>query len=100
MLLWSCLGRSMEKFNDTELQTVTKLGEAISVQVQGLVLDLSDLCSMRKYATDFQALGFKKIDILICNAGVMAIPERQEMKQGLTGLPINSLAVSGDAAVS
>lgn len=42
-------------------------------------LDLSDLQSVKKFAEDFK---YDHIDILLNNAGIMALPERQETVQG------------------
>lgn len=38
-------------------------------------LDLSDLVQVRSCVEEFKNLGFKKIDILINNAGIMATPK-------------------------
>ena len=67
-------------------------------------LDLADLNSIRKFATDFQA-DFNSLDLLLNNAGVMFPKQREETKQGfethfgtnhlghfaLTGLLLNTL---------
>jgi NAD(P)-dependent dehydrogenase (short-subunit alcohol dehydrogenase family) len=105
--------RTQAKFDETKAAIVKRLGDEVAGRIVGLLLDLSDLDSVRKCAADFQALGYKKLDILICNAGVMAIPTRESTKQGyemqvgvchlahflLTGLLINELKASGDARV-
>ena len=44
-------------------------------------LDLTDLASVKSFVTAFLEK-FTRLDILINNAGVMAIPERQETRQG------------------
>merc|ERR1712228_100315 len=46
-------------------------------------LDLADLANIRSFASRYEALPFgTKIDVLMNNAGVMAIPQRQETKDG------------------
>jgi NAD(P)-dependent dehydrogenase (short-subunit alcohol dehydrogenase family) len=49
--------------------------------VEAAVLDLADLDSVRRFAQEFLA-GDRKLDLLVNNAGVMAVPERQTTKQG------------------
>jgi len=74
-------------------------------QVSLLPLDLADLASVHAFAAD---LSFERIDLLLNNAGVMAIPRREttdgfEMQLGvnhlghfaLTGLLIDRLAPNG-----
>ena len=51
-------------------------------QVYSLTLDLDDLDSVKSFPTKFKELGLKKIDVLMNNAGVMAIPDRQITKNG------------------
>lgn len=43
-------------------------------------LDLNDLNSVKKFGNSFK---YDKIDILINNAGVMALPYREKTAQGL-----------------
>ncbi len=52
---------------------------AANLQVR--VLDVADLDSVRRFATDFLTEG-KPLDLLINNAGVMALPERRTTPQG------------------
>jgi NAD(P)-dependent dehydrogenase (short-subunit alcohol dehydrogenase family) len=79
------------------------LQEAPAADVRLAQLDLADLASVRKFATDFPAR-HDGLDILVNNAGVMGIPKRQttdgfEMQFGtnhlghfaLTGLLLDSL---------
>jgi len=44
-------------------------------------LDLNDLVSVKKFADDFNSK-YDKLDILLNNAGIMALPERETTKQG------------------
>jgi NAD(P)-dependent dehydrogenase (short-subunit alcohol dehydrogenase family) len=48
--------------------------------IRGMQLDLSDLDSVRQFAQEFQRF-HDRIDMLVCNAGVLAF-ERRETKQG------------------
>jgi NAD(P)-dependent dehydrogenase (short-subunit alcohol dehydrogenase family) len=54
----------------------------IKAQLTCLQCDLDDLASVRKCAEQFAAMNLP-LDILICNAGVMAVPSRSSTKQGL-----------------
>lgn len=49
--------------------------------VEMLELDLSSFASVRRFASDFKAR-YRKLDYLVCNAGVMAVPERRVTKDG------------------
>ena len=55
--------------------------ESPDVQVEVMKLDLADLSSVRKFAADFKAK-YNALDLLINNAGVMALPKRHETKDG------------------
>ncbi|KAK4525104.1 hypothetical protein GAYE_SCF08G3009 [Galdieria yellowstonensis] len=44
-------------------------------------LDLSDLSSVRQFVSDFRKK-YSRLDILFCNAGVMALPRRETTKDG------------------
>ena len=48
-----------------------------SDKIFNLVLDLDNLESVKSFPNSFQALGLKEISVLINNAGVMAIPDRE-----------------------
>ena len=54
--------------------------EGVDVEVQ--ILDLGSLQSVVAFAERFKASG-RKVDVLINNAGIMAIPERRETVDGL-----------------
>lgn len=77
---------------------------ALGANVELMTLDLADLGSVRRFAADFAAR-FDKLDLLINNAGVMAVPQQKtadgfEMQIGtnhfghfaLTGLLLPLLA--------
>jgi len=49
--------------------------------VEWMALDLNDLVSVKAFAEAFNA-NHDKLDILMNNAGIMALPERKETKQG------------------
>jgi NAD(P)-dependent dehydrogenase (short-subunit alcohol dehydrogenase family) len=50
--------------------------------IYSLVLDLDDLENVKRFPESFKALGLGDISVLINNAGVMAIPDRQLTKDG------------------
>lgn len=53
-----------------------------SAHVDSLVLDLSSFSSIRNFVTSFNSK-YSKLDVLVNNAGVMAIPEREVTADGL-----------------
>jgi NAD(P)-dependent dehydrogenase (short-subunit alcohol dehydrogenase family) len=53
-----------------------------STEVYNLLLDLDDLDSVKSFPSSFQKLDVGKIDVLLNNAGVMAIPDLQLTKDG------------------
>jgi NAD(P)-dependent dehydrogenase (short-subunit alcohol dehydrogenase family) len=65
-------GRTPEKLTETEDSIRSQVPHAELVQLQ---VDLADLGSIRKAATDAAAIG--SIDVLVNNAGVMAPPYRR-----------------------
>ena len=87
------------------------LQEAPAAEVLVTHLDLADLASIRKFASEFST-GHQGLDILVNNAGVMAIPKRHtvegfEMQFGtnhlghfaLTGLLLDCLLVRPQSRV-
>ncbi len=85
--------------------------EAPGAELELAELDLADLASVRKFAADFTA-GHDRLDVLVNNAGVMAIPRREtadgfEMQFGtnhlghfaLTGLLLEPLLATPGARV-
>ncbi|MDH3976951.1 MAG: SDR family oxidoreductase [Gammaproteobacteria bacterium] len=63
-------GRTLEK--------AEKAAEAIDGQVTPLVLELSDFDSVNNCAAQIRAMDIP-LDILICNAGIMALPELEQV---------------------
>ena len=51
-------------------------------KIYNLILDLDDLEDVKKFPESYKALGLGDISVLINNAGVMAIPDRQLTKDG------------------
>jgi NAD(P)-dependent dehydrogenase (short-subunit alcohol dehydrogenase family) len=63
-------------------QAVTAVRRAVdTAKVEGLVLDLASLASIDSAASAVLAAG-RPLDLLINNAGVMAVPERRETVDG------------------
>lgn len=57
------------------------VAEIPAAHVQVRILDVADLDSVRRFAAEFLSEG-KPLDLLINNAGVMALPERRTTPQG------------------
>jgi NAD(P)-dependent dehydrogenase (short-subunit alcohol dehydrogenase family) len=51
-------------------------------KIYSLILDLDDLESVKSFPLSYKQLGLGSIDVLMNNAGVMAIPDRQLTKDG------------------
>ena len=67
--------RSIESINEyLREKNVYDEGEA---KLYSIVLDLDSLDSVKQFPASFKALGLNEISVLINNAGVMAIPDRQ-----------------------
>jgi NAD(P)-dependent dehydrogenase (short-subunit alcohol dehydrogenase family) len=66
----------------TDVQKYLSQKGVTNDKVMNLVLDLDDLDSVRAFPESFSKLGLSKIDVLMNNAGVMAIPDRQTTKDG------------------
>jgi len=63
-------------------QYLENKGAAGGAKLYSLVLDLDDLGSVRAFPDAYKKLNVGKIDVLMNNAGVMAIPDRQLTKDG------------------
>ena len=70
--------RNLEKARTAQARILSERPNAIT---QVLQLDLADLDSVSTFASDFTA-AYDRLDLLINNAGVMALPERSETEQG------------------
>ena len=96
---------------DKLARTTAQIGGAVpGARLHGVRMDLADLTSIRHGAAEIEKLG--AVDVLINNAGVMALPYARtidgfEMQFGtnhlgpflLTGLLLPQLAASGDGRV-
>lgn len=51
--------------------------DTVDETVEYMALDLNDLTSVKSFADAFNAK-YDKLDILMNNAGIMALPERQQ----------------------
>eukprot|EP00980_Cylindrotheca_fusiformis_P016292 scaffold4841_cov132-Cylindrotheca_fusiformis.AAC.5 len=71
-----------EKAVESVKEYLRDKGVTNTPKIYSLVLDLDDLSNVKKFPQSFKALGLGDISVLINNAGVMAIPERQLTKDG------------------
>jgi retinol dehydrogenase 12 len=74
-IVFAC--RSEERANDAINQIKKEINCGDSLEF--MALDLNDLNSVKQFGNSFK---YDKIDILINNAGVMALPSREETTQG------------------
>jgi len=99
--------RSPQKL-ETTVSTLS--AEVPGARLQTLVVDLADLSSVRRAALEAEALG--PIDVLVNNAGVMALPYHRTVDGfevqlatnhlgpfALTGLLLDQIAASGNGRV-
>ena len=68
--------RSKERTEPILKELTSKYGE---LRIRFIPLDLSDLESVQTFVKTFRSQ-FNRLDLLINNAGVMALPKRQETK--------------------
>ncbi|KNC71073.1 hypothetical protein SARC_16392, partial [Sphaeroforma arctica JP610] len=70
--------RTMDKANkakeEIELYCADK---GVIATVVPMVMDLNDLTTVQKFSTELAGI-VDYVDILLCNAGIMALPERTE----------------------
>jgi NAD(P)-dependent dehydrogenase (short-subunit alcohol dehydrogenase family) len=64
------------------VQSYLKERGVINDKVYSLVLDLDDLASVKAFPDSYKNLSLGDISVLMNNAGVMAIPDRQVTKDG------------------
>jgi NAD(P)-dependent dehydrogenase (short-subunit alcohol dehydrogenase family) len=74
--------RNLAKLESTKELIMLKYDSKTKGGIHTLVCDLSDLDSVKQCAETFLKCE-SKLDILINNAGIMALPEREPTKQGL-----------------
>eukprot|EP00730_Choanoeca_flexa_P012771 TRINITY_DN4604_c0_g1_i1.p1 TRINITY_DN4604_c0_g1~~TRINITY_DN4604_c0_g1_i1.p1 ORF type:complete len:312 (+),score=75.16 TRINITY_DN4604_c0_g1_i1:112-1047(+) len=82
--------RNEEKRADAIAKILKANNSKNSDQLKGYKLDLADLSSVRTFATAVQA-DFARIDILLNNAGVMALPESKTKDGFETQIGVNHL---------
>ena len=75
-LILACRDKSRGQAAVDQIKALTKSDCAEFMQ-----LDLNDLQSVKDFSTNFRSK-YDKLDTLMMNAGVMAIPERETTKQG------------------
>mmetsp|Transcript_28676 Transcript_28676/g.67372 ORF Transcript_28676/g.67372 Transcript_28676/m.67372 type:complete len:416 (-) Transcript_28676:50-1297(-) len=71
-----------EKSIEAVQSYLTEKGVSAGPKIFTLVLDLDDLESVKAFPSSYEKLGLGNIDVLMNNAGVMAIPDRQLTKDG------------------
>ncbi|KXS19833.1 oxidoreductase [Gonapodya prolifera JEL478] len=75
-------GRSAERAQNTADEINKEIAaKGGSGKAEPAVLELSDLASVRKFTADFKAK-HSRLDFLINNAGIMAVPQRELTKDG------------------
>mmetsp|Transcript_3262 Transcript_3262/g.7045 ORF Transcript_3262/g.7045 Transcript_3262/m.7045 type:complete len:425 (-) Transcript_3262:3100-4374(-) len=71
-----------EKSVEAVQSYLTEKGVTTGSKIFSLVLDLDDLESVKLFPQSYKKLGLGDIDVLMNNAGVMAVPDRQLTKDG------------------
>ncbi len=75
--------RSKERCDDAKNSIIYQLSsDALKENVKSMTLDLSSFASVRQFVADFNAQ-YDYLDVLVNNAGIMALPEREVSKDGL-----------------
>jgi len=75
--------RSATKTRDTIDRLIESLPLNSKARAKGVSLDLSSMSSIEAGVKEFAELGVKRLDALCLNAGVMAVSEYTETKDGL-----------------
>lgn len=75
--------RSTAKTTETIKRLQDELPLSAAPRVKGVSMDLGSLSSIRDGVQEFNELGVKRLDALCLNAGLMAIPDFKETKEGL-----------------
>lgn len=71
--------RDQKKANEAIQKIMEEVGEKGNLQIEYRPLDLNDLNSVKSFAETFKG---DKIDILLNNAGIMAVPQKETTAQG------------------
>ena len=101
--------RNLTKAEEAKQKIIAEFPEA---KLDLLELDLSSLTSVRTFSKNFQQK-YSRLDVLVNNAGIMALPEREETAEGfekqlgvnhlghflLTGLLLDTLERTSGARV-
>jgi NAD(P)-dependent dehydrogenase (short-subunit alcohol dehydrogenase family) len=66
--------RDQKKANEAIQKIMEEVGEKGNLQIEYRPLDLNDLNSVKSFAETFKG---DKIDILLNNAGIMAVPQKE-----------------------
>jgi len=75
--------RSATKTKDTIDRLSDSLPLNAAIRAKGISMDLSSMSSIEAGVKEFAELGVKRLDALCLNAGVMALPEYTETKDGV-----------------
>ena len=71
-----------EKAMESVMDYLNNKGIGEKAKVYNIVLDLDDLDSVKAFPGSYKQLGLGNIDVLMNNAGVMAVPDLQLTKDG------------------
>ena len=66
----------------SEARALEAMGKIGGTNLEYIPLDLNDLNSVKQFAATFNSK-YDKLDILLNNAGIMALPKRETTAQGL-----------------
>jgi NAD(P)-dependent dehydrogenase (short-subunit alcohol dehydrogenase family) len=82
IVLTSRTAKKGESAVESVKEYLSKKGLTDTPKIYNLVLDLDDLENVKAFPGAYKALGLGNINVLMNNAGVMAIPDRQLTKDG------------------